>query len=144
MTTAIWSPDLRVFVYGTLKPGEPYWQRYCEGKVWAALPAMVKGRLFHLPEGYPALLTGGEKWVQGYLLYLKDESTLAAIDELEGFHPEKEVSACEYQRVKIPCFDPTGDPFEVAWTYVMDEKEIARLGGVPVPRNTWTSGVAHP
>jgi len=28
--------SIRVFVYGTLKPGEVNYQRYCEGKVIAA------------------------------------------------------------------------------------------------------------
>lgn len=142
MTDTIWSPHLKVFVYGTLKPGEPYWDRYCEGKVWASVPAMVKGRLFHLPEGYPALVSGGDEWAHGYLLYLKEDSALTAIDELEGFHPEKTVSECEYTREKIACFDTTGDPFEVAWTYLMDLDKIASLGGTPVPKNIWTSGVA--
>ncbi|TAH29142.1 MAG: gamma-glutamylcyclotransferase, partial [Oscillatoriales cyanobacterium] len=32
---------MKVFVYGTLKPGECNYLRYCEGKVVDALPAIA-------------------------------------------------------------------------------------------------------
>ena len=60
------SDGLRVFVYGTLKPGEANYQRYCAGKLVNAQRAMVLGKLFALPAGYPAM-TLGDIPVQGYL-----------------------------------------------------------------------------
>jgi gamma-glutamylcyclotransferase (GGCT)/AIG2-like uncharacterized protein YtfP len=47
-------PLLRVFVYGTLKRGERNHAAYCRGAV-SAQPALVIGRLYHLPQGYPML-----------------------------------------------------------------------------------------
>jgi gamma-glutamylcyclotransferase (GGCT)/AIG2-like uncharacterized protein YtfP len=41
-----------VFVYGTLRPGGRYHDRYCRGVV-AIEPATARGRLEHLPAGYP-------------------------------------------------------------------------------------------
>ena len=45
---------LRLFVYGTLKRG--YWnhQRFC-AQARSIEPAVVWGRLYHLPAGFPAL-----------------------------------------------------------------------------------------
>lgn len=45
---------LSVFVYGTLKRGGRYHARYCP-TVIDAQSASVRGRLYHLPQGYPML-----------------------------------------------------------------------------------------
>jgi len=45
---------LAVFVYGTLKRGEENHDAFCAG-VHEAVDAVTRGRLFHLPAGYPAL-----------------------------------------------------------------------------------------
>ena len=41
---------MKVFVYGTLKPGECNYLRYCEGKVVDACPAIARGELFALAD----------------------------------------------------------------------------------------------
>ena len=48
-------PELRIFVYGTLKRGCKNHDRYCRG-YRSAEPATVLGRLYHLPPGYPTLV----------------------------------------------------------------------------------------
>lgn len=45
---------LRVFVYGTLRPGEANYARYCAGSRSQA--ARVRGRLYVLQVGYPQLV----------------------------------------------------------------------------------------
>lgn len=52
------SDFVRVFVYGTLKPGEANYKRYCAGKVIDVKIALVQGKLFALPMGYPAMTLG--------------------------------------------------------------------------------------
>jgi gamma-glutamylcyclotransferase (GGCT)/AIG2-like uncharacterized protein YtfP len=44
-----------LFVYGTLKPGFENHRRYCAGSEHAG-PAWAEGRLYPLPQGYPALV----------------------------------------------------------------------------------------
>jgi len=44
----------RVFVYGTLKRGQRNFARYCQGAV-AIEPAVARGWLYALPQGYPML-----------------------------------------------------------------------------------------
>jgi len=58
---------VRVFVYGTLKPGEANYKRYCANKVVDVKKAFAQGKLFALPMGYPAM-TLGDSQVYGYLL----------------------------------------------------------------------------
>jgi gamma-glutamylcyclotransferase (GGCT)/AIG2-like uncharacterized protein YtfP len=53
------TPPLAVFVYGTLKRGQVNHPLFCSGAA-AIEPAVTRGRLFHLPAGYPALWTPPE------------------------------------------------------------------------------------
>jgi gamma-glutamylcyclotransferase (GGCT)/AIG2-like uncharacterized protein YtfP len=46
---------ISVFVYGTLKPNEANYQKYCAGKVIREIKAFTWGQLFHLSLGYPAI-----------------------------------------------------------------------------------------
>lgn len=50
---------LRLFVYGTLKSGGRYHERFCGGAL-SIEPASVRGRLYTLPEGYPVLVVPPE------------------------------------------------------------------------------------
>ena len=85
-----------LFVYGTLREGgsnHAWLQRtHPEGLT----QAWVAGRLFQLPAGYPALVSGaepgtpppGEGWVRGDFVGYEDaaelDSALADLDPLEG------------------------------------------------------------
>ena len=57
MTPVVTSPAslLRLFVYGTLKRGGRFHERYCKG-VLSIEPASVRGRMQQLPQGYPVLV----------------------------------------------------------------------------------------
>ena len=52
---------LRVFVYGTLKPGEANYEFYCGSEVVETKKAWTRGELYTLPQGYPAMTTGNDK-----------------------------------------------------------------------------------
>lgn len=128
--------DLRVFVYGTLKPGGHYWPRYAEGKVAAHQPARVRGLLYHLRPGYPGLVEG-KGWAQGILLTLKDEAALHGMDELEGYAPGRPEAENDYQRRRVECWDEAGRSLGEVWVYLMLPDKIHELGGVPVEGETW-------
>ncbi|MDX2100429.1 MAG: gamma-glutamylcyclotransferase [Leptolyngbyaceae cyanobacterium bins.59] len=128
---------LRVFVYGTLKPSESNYTRYCAGKVTEELPALAQGELFALPMGYPAM-TAGSSWVQGYLLSFKDSSMLARLDWLEDYDPCRSPEENEYQRHWIDVFDPHKKIIGAAWAYVMSSEQVARYGGIPLPEGIWS------
>jgi gamma-glutamylcyclotransferase (GGCT)/AIG2-like uncharacterized protein YtfP len=139
-----------VFVYGTLKPGERYHDRYCGDLLETARLATVRGNLYHLPHcRYPAM-TPGDGWVRGYLLSFRDERALCQIDQLEGYHPNRPAADNEYQRQVVEVFDlvPASDnknPSERwgrslgrGWTYFMTLERVRASDGQFLPEGWWS------
>lgn len=149
-------PRLEIFVYGTLKRGECNHDRFCRG-VLRVREATVRGRLFDLPFGFPALvvpeesiLTTGtadyladaeeqrsagpgmgqirENTVHGELLTFEDPlKRLPALDGLEGFRPGEKTL---YRRVLISAqVDGETAP---AWAYAVE-----RPAGEHLPGGRW-------
>lgn len=117
----------RVFVYGTLKPGERYHDRYCAGHVFTAQEALIYGELYDLPFGYPAL-TWGNRRVYGVLLSFAEPSILTALDELENYHPDRPAVENEYQRVQREVFDLAHQSLGLAWVYIMEPERVQQIG----------------
>ena len=128
---------LKVFVYGTLKPGEVNYQRYCAGKVVAATPAIARGQLFALSLGYPAMTTGTQT-VHGFLLSFDHPAILSRLDALEDFVPGRSPEQNEYQRELIPVFGAEGQLLGDAWAYLMHPQRIQQLRGVLLPNGIWS------
>lgn len=129
--------SLKVFAYGTLKPGGHYWPEFCEGKVVAQTPAKIRGELYDLHVGYPGLRLRGEDWVYGYVLVLKDEAALARLDDLEGYVPNRPEDQNEYNRLKVECFKMEDEPLGEAWAYEMTAATMARLRGTLIEGGDW-------
>jgi gamma-glutamylcyclotransferase (GGCT)/AIG2-like uncharacterized protein YtfP len=129
---------MKVFVYGTLKPGECNYLRYCEGKVVDACPAIAHGQLFALSAGYPAMISG-EGRVYGFLLRFANSAILADLDELEDYHPGRDRAQNEYQRELIAIFDLNFKPLDTAWAYFMLPDRLRSQGGIFLPDGTWVS-----
>jgi gamma-glutamylcyclotransferase (GGCT)/AIG2-like uncharacterized protein YtfP len=129
--------EVRVFVYGTLKPGEANYQKYCAGKVKAAQRAFVFGQLFALPMGYPGM-TLGEGQVQGYLLSLKNSRILEELDDLEGYQASRQIAENLYNRQYIEIFDLQGLCLSWAWAYFMTPDKVLQLGGFPQADGWWS------
>lgn len=129
---------MKVFVYGTLKPGESNYLRYCEGKVVDACPAIARGQLFALPVGYPAMVAG-EGIVCGFLLCFANAAILDDLDRLEDYNPLREPTENEYQRQEIEICDRHFKPLGTAWAYCMVPDRVRALGGIWLPDGTWES-----
>lgn len=127
----------RVFVYGTLKPGERYYTEYCADHVLTAQPAIVLGELFDLPLGYPAM-TLGDRPIQGVLLTFTDTAILAELDELEGFDPTRPSHENEYQREQVEVLDLDHQFLENAWIYRMSMPQVLSLSGLRHNAVCWT------
>jgi gamma-glutamylcyclotransferase (GGCT)/AIG2-like uncharacterized protein YtfP len=137
---------LKVFVYGTLKPGEENYLSYCAGKVVETLPAFTMGKLFALPQGYPAM-TVGDSAVYGYLLSFANNEILDHLDELEDYQPSRQKSKNLYNRQQIEIFNLKGDVITVpqyrnslglAWAYLMEASLVYQLGGTPKDDGWWS------
>lgn len=135
--------QIRIFVYGTLKPKEVNYQRFCVGKVVEAKSAIAYGQLFDLPLGYPGM-TSGESPVQGFVLTFADPDMLRVLDELEDYNPNRTPQANEYNRQYIETYDLSGQPQGVAWVYLMSTERVKQLSGVPIASGCWSSGVDTP
>lgn len=129
---------VKVFVYGTLKPGEENYSRYCAGKVINTTRAVAQGKLFALPMGYPAM-TPGDSSVHGYLLSFTNPDVLTALDELEDYHPNRAASENLYNRTQIEIYNLQGHSLYWAWVYIMTEALAIQLRGIHQP-NGWWSG----
>lgn len=128
---------LEVFVYGTLKPGGHYWPQFCEGKVARHRPAKIHGELYDLHVGYPGLRLRGQNWVHGYLLELKEPVHLDGLDYLEGYAPVRPESENEYKRVRVPCYDESGQPLGEVWAYEITSTAFAKHRPTRIEDGNW-------
>ncbi len=128
---------VRIFVYGTLKPGEAAHRRYCEPYLVRAQPAWIRGQLWHLPQGYPAL-TEGDRWIEGALLTLDGATVLMAMDAFEDYNPARPDGDNLYVRRSRPLVSAQRETLGTAWVYLMDRQRALELGGVVVPTGCWS------
>ncbi|RMH68055.1 MAG: gamma-glutamylcyclotransferase [Cyanobacteria bacterium J003] len=129
---------LRLFVYGTLKPGYPPHDLFCRPWLSGHQTALVRGRLYHLPMGYPGL-TAEEGWVQGELLLFDDPpaSLLTQLDAFEGYSPNLSPEVNVYCRQEVPVYDLTHQPLGTAWAYIMSTERVRDFNGEWLPEGVW-------
>jgi gamma-glutamylcyclotransferase (GGCT)/AIG2-like uncharacterized protein YtfP len=147
-----------MFFYGTLKRGHANHDLYCR-RYLHALEATVRGRLYHLPSGYPALVVPeGDFRAVGTTDPLGDASTqlrlgrggvnrqdgtLVSGELLTFDDPGERLPALDrlegfvpagqslYRRVLIPAETSGGDGV-LAWAYV-----IEGTSGTYLPGGSW-------
>jgi gamma-glutamylcyclotransferase (GGCT)/AIG2-like uncharacterized protein YtfP len=129
---------LRVFVYGTLKPGGVGYRQFLQQYSVQATPAQTRGRLYDLPAGYPAM-TLGDGWVQGVLLTIPEPSLLAKLDNYEDYHPERADAENLYYRAEIEVFGTGTSPLSLglSWVYLMQPSGVEDLGGRWLENGDW-------
>ncbi|MBG1242906.1 gamma-glutamylcyclotransferase family protein [Nostoc sp. NZL] len=126
-----------VFVYGTLKPGEANYKKYCDGKVVDVKRAFVQGKLFAMPMGYPAM-TLGDGQVHGYLLSFPNPRILNELDVLEDYQPNRQPVENLYNRQIIEVYEPQSLSLGWAWVYLMTLDRVDQLGGFLQPGGWWS------
>jgi gamma-glutamylcyclotransferase (GGCT)/AIG2-like uncharacterized protein YtfP len=100
---------LHLFVYGTLKRGGRYHERFCRG-VRSVESAIVRGRIYVLPVGYPVLtVSAASILARGSVDPLADVATQANTFAQELTVPPDERGDCDDVRGEILVFD---DPEE--------------------------------
>ena len=151
---------MNLFVYGTLRRGERNHDGFCRG--FASVErGTVRGRLYHLPFGFPALVVPEEDvYAVGTADYLADAKLSANSEigereelahwdvvhgELLAFEDHEErlpkVDGLEgfrpgegglYTRVLVPVTLAGGGETVLAWAYSVDEGS-----GVYLPGGSW-------
>lgn len=133
----------RVFVYGTLKPGGFYHDRFCGSFKFESVEAYTFGKLFDFPQlGYPGALEDENSRIKGILLrfYNLEPVVLNKLDFLEGYDPNQAPEKNEYYRKQVPIFgsSTSSEPTDLAWCYYMAQRTISNLGGIQIPDGFWS------
>ncbi|HHY64567.1 MAG TPA: gamma-glutamylcyclotransferase [Clostridiaceae bacterium] len=123
----------RVFVYGTLMEGFRNYKKFLKGRINRIIPGKTHGLLYHLPEGYPALLEGKEA-VEGEIMEPVDEKLLKALDRLEGYSEGR--SGNLYVRVARNIMTVKGEEIP-CWVYFYENERHAKEKGILVPGGNW-------
>ena len=87
----------KVFVYGSLRTDFWNYDKVLKNRVRQVEKGQIKGDLYHLPAGYPAVILG-EGTVYGEVITLSQDKILKSLDLLEGYMGEGEENL--YVRVK--------------------------------------------
>ncbi|MUL64857.1 hypothetical protein BOO86_10325 [Mycobacterium sp. CBMA 234] len=77
----------RLFVYGTLMPGQTRWPALAPWIVGSPIPDSVVGELFDTGYGWPAIVVRPGEPIAGFTVLLAADSlsaALDALDEIEG------------------------------------------------------------
>ena len=129
-----------VFVYGTLRTGQPNHRLFNEGVIASINPAILRRAQMHgAGRGFP-YVTDGDNEVVGELVWLtadRYQDTLRRLDRLEGYHGP--AARNHYDRVQRDVATESSDGDEVlvtAWVY------LAAPGirvGAPVPTGDWVA-----
>lgn len=123
-----------LFVYGTLLTGREN-HAVVASYVQAVHPARVRGRLYHLPYGYPALCLPADGWARGEVLTLaRWDEVIAALDRLEEYHGPGH-PANEYERIQVVA-EAAGEQFLV-WVYVWAWPGKLPVEAVLIPDGDW-------
>jgi gamma-glutamylcyclotransferase (GGCT)/AIG2-like uncharacterized protein YtfP len=119
-----------IFVYGTLMEGEKYYS-IISPFVISTRPAYVKGRLCHLPYGYPMLFFPGDDVVRGELVQVNNErAALKSVDLLEDYYGQDNPHNL-YSRRRVSVF-VRKDKEKMAWVYTCPDNDIERM---------WSKGI---
>jgi gamma-glutamylcyclotransferase (GGCT)/AIG2-like uncharacterized protein YtfP len=99
------SAALRLFVYGTLKRGGRYHERFCRG-VRSVESAIIRGRVYPAPAGYPVLVVPEDSVLaRGSADPLADVARQAKALAREPGGPCREGGKCDDVRGEILVFD---------------------------------------
>lgn len=96
------TPNIRIFVYGTLKRGYRYHKQYC-AHAKSIEPGAVWGRLYRLAAGYPALVVPESQILaSGSANLIADAKTLGHYQQPEFKYPGGDWDLIEGEVVTFP------------------------------------------
>ncbi|MFC4472108.1 gamma-glutamylcyclotransferase family protein [Streptomyces xiangluensis] len=118
---------LPIFVYGTLRPGEPNHEPFLLGRTVSEVPGRLKGAVLYEGPGYPYALEEAGGVVCGELITPVSEEygqLLLALDRLEDYAPGDPRNL--YERVARDVVLGDGTTVQ-AWVYLAAPAVAARL-----------------
>ncbi len=125
-----------IFVYGTLMQGFPNHELFLAGQYLERRPGYIKGRLYHLNYGFPAI-TDGNGEVKGEIYLVKNmEKLLPALDYLEDYNQPGQEDL--YKREKRETRDAKGNII-LCYVYIWPRDRLAELDkiGTHIAHGDW-------
>ncbi len=124
---------MKIFVYGTLMIGCENHERYLAGYFVDTVPGQIKGKLYHLKEGYPALIAGDD-CVHGEVMTLQDERALIWLDELEDYDSNRKDNLYNRTIEEITLQD--GEIVE-CYVYTYADENYVKKTGIYLEHGDW-------
>ncbi|MBU3812124.1 MAG: gamma-glutamylcyclotransferase [Candidatus Niameybacter stercoravium] len=125
----------KVFVYGSLRTDFWNYDKVLKNRVRQVEKGKIKGDLYHLPAGYPAVIPG-EGTVYGEVVTLSQDKILKSLDLLEGYMGEGEGEENLYVRVKQKVHLEDGSQ-QMCWAYIYVDEKAAKKEGKYIPYGDW-------
>jgi len=109
-------------------------ERFCSDALTIE-PAVTTGRLYHLPQGFPAMFDAPDGQVFGEVMTFPDiAKTLERLDRLEGYRPGDGRS--HYIRIEKNTKILNGGKVVPAWVYIYP-KDRLQPDFILVPSGCW-------
>lgn len=124
----------KVFVYGTLMSG---FNNHFVVSDYAISTGVgeIEGIIYHLPEGYPAIISGLGR-VKGEVLTLKEvEEALKAMDILEDYKEDRENNL--YERVVVHVQTASGSVEAFCYFWPESNKKYLEETGIYIKSGSW-------
>ncbi|MEQ8170714.1 MAG: gamma-glutamylcyclotransferase family protein [Candidatus Eremiobacterota bacterium] len=119
---------MNIFVYGNLMEGFGNYNKYLKGRVLYRTEGEARGKLYHLPAGYPAMIDGDDV-IKGEIMEIKDED-IKILDELEGYYGENKHNL--YDRFKREVKTAENGSF-MCWIYFYRNIDYVKTCGIYIP-----------
>ncbi len=129
----------KIFVYGSLL--KDFWNhdKVLKNRVRSIQKGTIKGELYHLPAGYPAI-TSGSNLIHGEICTLTHSKHLKSIDLLEGYTGDAKIDLYTREKRTVTLEDGS---VTKCWVYIyMDENYVIRKGK-HIPHGNWGKFMRH-
>ncbi|MGL4345745.1 MAG: gamma-glutamylcyclotransferase family protein [Cellulosilyticaceae bacterium] len=123
----------KIFVYGSLMSGFWNYDKVLKNRVRKVEKAFVKGELYQLPAGYPAIVDG-KAHITGEVMTITQQKLMKSLDLLEGYMGEGEDNLYERHKKEVLLEDGR---VEECWVYVYVDQNEARRDGEPIRHGNW-------
>ncbi|MGE4498143.1 MAG: gamma-glutamylcyclotransferase [Deferribacterales bacterium] len=126
---------MKIFVYGTLMKGFAGHTAYLAGKEPDA-EGYIHGKMYHLPEGYPAAIFRHGFRIYGEV-YDADEETMHRIREYEDIYEAEPM----YEEREADVYTDKGVIRAAVFFASKTFEKYAETFGIPVPSGRWNGNL---
>lgn len=123
----------KIFVYGSLL--KDFWNhdKVLKYRTRSMQKGTIKGELYHLPAGYPAIASG-HTTIHGEMYTLSHDKHLKSIDLLEGYTGNEKIDLYIREKREVTLADGST---EHCWVYIYRNEDYVISKGKHIPHGDW-------